>query len=150
MMNKLFQVAMATVLSFGISMTACANEIDDAIEYREAIMGILKWNVKRMGAMVKGQVPFEAKAFAKRAENLAALSQMPLEGFIPGSDKGDTAAKSEIWKEWDKFKAKMEKFQTESAKLAEVAKTATHLREVAPQFVNTVKQCKACHKRYKE
>jgi cytochrome c556 len=151
MMKNLFSVGIAGVLSLGINMAANAHGdmSEDAIEYREAVMEVIVWNFQPMGAMVKGKIPFDAQAFAKRAANLAALSSMPLEGFIPGTDKGDTDAKAEIWENWEDFEAKMAKFEEESGKLAEVAKTATSVEEVAPQFVNTAKTCKGCHKKYK-
>lgn len=152
-MNKLFQLGTAGILSFSLSTTAIAQgniSSEDAIEYRHSIMEVIVWNFKPMVAMVKGKIPFDAQVFANRAANVAFLSQMPLEGFIPGSDKGDTEAKPEIWTNWDDFKAKMIEFQEESAKLAEVAKTATTVKEITPQFAKTGEACKGCHKKYKE
>ena len=147
-MKKLLQVGMAGFLSVGISMAANAVDSEDAIEYRQAVMTLIKWNMGQMGAMLKGKIPFDAEAFAKRAANLAVLSQMPLEGFTPGSDQGYTNADPSIWRNWDDYNAKMVKFQQEAAKLAEVAKTATR-GEIGSQFVNTAKTCKGCHRVYK-
>ena len=147
-MKKLLKVGMAGVLSIGISMAANAVDSEETIEYRQATMTIIKWNVAQMGAMMRGKIPFDAQVFANRAANLAVLSQMPLEGFTPGSDKGDTDAKPKIWQNWDNFNAKMTHFQQEAAKLAEVAKTATRAK-IGSQFVKTVKTCKGCHKKYK-
>jgi cytochrome c556 len=150
-MNKLIKVSLAGVLSFGISMAASADddEIEEAIEYRQAGMEMIAWNFGRMAAMVKGKMPYEAAEFAKRAENVAALSKMSLEGYIPGSDEGDTDAKAKIWTNWADFKAKMVEFENQAVQLADVAKTATTLEEVKPQFKNTA-VCKGCHKKYKK
>ncbi len=38
---------------------------------------------------------------------LAKLSRFPINGFIPGSDFGDTRAQEEIWENWDDFQEKM-------------------------------------------
>jgi len=151
-MNKLLQVSLAGVLSFGISIAASADddEMEEAIEYRQAGMEMIAWNFGRMGAMVKGKMPYNAAAFAERAENVAALSKMALEGFIPISPKGDTDANPKIWTNWADFKAKMDRFEQEAAQLAGIAKTATTLKEVVPQFVNTAKLCKGCHRKYKK
>jgi len=151
-MKKLFSVGMAGVLSLGINMAAYADGdmSEEAIEYRAAAMEMIVWNFKPMGAMVSGKIPFDAQAFAKRAANVAVLSSMPLEGFIPGTDEGDTDAKAKIWENWEDFKAKMVKFEEKSGKLAEVAKTATSVKEVMRPFLNTAKTCKGCHRKYKE
>jgi len=150
-MKKLLKVGIAGMLSLGLSQVANAggDMTEDAIEYRQAVMEIIVWNFRPMGKMVKGKIPYDAQAFAKKAENLAFLSHLPLEGFIPGSDKGETDAKSAIWNNWEDFKAKLEAFQQESAKLAEVAKTATTAKGVKSQFIETAKTCKGCHKPYK-
>lgn len=152
MVNKLKIGLMGTLLSIGINTIANAaeNKTADAIEYRQAAFEVLAWNFGPMGAMVKGKIPFEAKTFAERAANVAFLSKMPLEGFIPGSEQGKTDAKPIIWQEWDDFKAKMGQLQEKSAKLAEVAKTATKVEEVANQFGETAKVCKGCHEKYRE
>jgi len=148
-MKKLFSVSVAGVLLFSMSMVVNAVEPEDAIEYRQAVMKTIVWNMKPMGTMVKGKMPFDAQAFAKRAENLAFLSKLPLEGFVSGSYKGDTDAKPTISDNWHNFKAKMANFEKEATELAKVAKTATALKEVRSQFGDTAKTCKACHKRYK-
>ena len=143
----------SAMLSIAINTIAYAKEQNstaDAIEYRQAAFEVLVWNFGPMGAMVKGKIPFDAQTFAEKAANVAFLSKMPIEGFIPGSDKGETDAKPEIWQNWDDFKAKMGKLQEETAKLAEVAKTATKVEEVAKQFGETGKVCKGCHEKYRE
>jgi cytochrome c556 len=115
-------------------------------------MEVIAWNFKSMVAMVKGNAPFDAATFAMRAENVAALTRnsMPLEGFIPNTHNGDTEAKAEIWKNWDDFKSKMSTLEKEAASLAEVAKTATQLKDVGPQFKKTGEACKGCHEKYKK
>jgi len=103
-----------------------------------------------MAGMVKGEMPFDAKDFALRAERVAFLSTLPLEGFIPDSRVGKTDAKQEIWDNMDDFKSKMETFQTEAAKLAEAAKTASAVDALKPQFGKVGQSCKDCHDNYKE
>jgi len=147
-MKKIFSIAVISTLFFSVAVNAVDSE--DAIEYRQAVMETIVWNVKPMGAMMKGKVPFDTQAFAKRAKNLAFLSGLSLEGFIAGSYDEETDAKANIETNWEDFKAKMADFEKEAAKLAEVAKNATKLKDVGTQFKNTVKTCKACHKKYKK
>mgnify|MGYP003472447718 CR=1 FL=1 len=78
---------------------------EDAIKYRKAGMTMMAAHFGRVAAMANGRAPFDAKAAAENAEIATALSKLPYAGFIAGTDKGDTKAKSEIWTEADKFRA---------------------------------------------
>jgi cytochrome c556 len=64
--------------------------------------------------------------------------------FGEGTDKGDTKANPEIWKEAPKFKEAVDKFQAESVKLAAAAKTGK-LDDLKTAFGNTAATCKGCH-----
>ena len=121
-----------------------------AIEYRKDAFHMIAYHFGPLAGMVKGEKEYNAADFAKNAEAVATLSKFPMNGFIEGSDKGDTEAKEEIWKNMDDFKKKMETFQTEAAALAESAKTATSIDALKPQFGKVGESCKACHKEYKK
>ena len=121
---------------------------EDAIKYRQGVYRVIGWNFGPMAAMAKGEKPYDAAAFARHAEIVAFMSKLPMEGFIPGSDKGETKAKPEIWSDMDDFKAKLEKMQNEAAKLAEVAKGGD-FNAVKAQLGETGKACKACHDKYR-
>ena len=121
-----------------------------AVGYRQGVFHAIAWNFGPMAGMVKGEIPFDAKGFALRAERVAFLSSLPLEGFIPDSGVGKTDAKQEIWDNMDDFKSKMETFQTEAAKLSEAAKTASAIDALKPSFGKVGQSCKDCHDKYKE
>jgi cytochrome c556 len=121
---------------------------EDAIKYRRGVYAVIGWNFRPMATMVKGDRPYDAATFAHNAEIIAYMSKLPLEGFVPGSESGDTKAKPEIWLDMDDFKVKLEKMQGEAAKLAEVAK-AGDFAAVKAQFGETGNACKACHDKYR-
>lgn len=121
---------------------------EDAIKYRRGVYAVIGWNFGPMAAMAKGDRPYDAADFARRAEIVAYMSKLPLEGFVEGSETGDTKAKPEIWLEMDDFKAKLEKMQSEAAKLAEVAKKGD-LAAAKAQLGETGKACKACHDKFR-
>jgi cytochrome c556 len=133
--------------SFTASVFAQAKP-EDAIKYRRGVFAVMGWNFGPMAAMAKGDRPFDAADFARRAEIVAYMSKLPLEGFIAGSETGETKAKPEIWLDQDDFKAKLEKMQAEAAKLAEVAKKGDPAASKA-QLGETGKACKACHDKYR-
>ncbi|HWQ39826.1 MAG TPA: cytochrome c [Burkholderiales bacterium] len=146
-MKRLLQ-ALFTVLFAVSAQYVAAQKPEDAIKYRRGVMAVIGWNFGSMGAMAKGDKPYDAAAFARNAEIVAFMSKLPLEGFTPGSEKGDTKAKPEIWLEMDDFKAKLEKMQAEVAKLADVAKGGD-LNASKAQLGEAGKACKACHDKYR-
>jgi cytochrome c556 len=154
---NIFQKTLAIALGVA-SIAIMSNVVADehkspeeaAVDYRKEAFGMIKYHFGPLVAMVKGEKEYNAADFAKNAEAVATLSKFPMNGFIPGSDKGDTEAKESIWKNMDDFKKKMETFQTEAAALANAAKTATSIDALKPQFGKVGESCKACHKEYKE
>lgn len=133
-----------------LSAQAANPKPEDAVHYRQGVMNAIGWHFKPLGAMVKGEKPFDKDEFLRRAIYLEALAKMPMEGFAPGTDfTADTKAKPEIWKEPAKFKSGMEKLEVQTAKLVEAAKTGK-LDVIKPQFAETAKTCKACHDNFKE
>ncbi|WP_394391993.1 c-type cytochrome [Shewanella woodyi] len=152
-MNKNAKMAiLAVVTSTVLAASVQAGNFkktDDAIEYRQSAFSLLAYNFGDMGAMLKGKKPFDAEVFAMRAENVAALSKLPLEGFTPGSDKGDTEALPKVWTEKADFDAKMLQLQKDSAALAIAAK-ADDKKALKQAFMTTAKNCKGCHDSYKK
>ncbi len=143
----------AAALLMATGLTAQAQDADpkkDAIKYRQGAMAVVGWNFKPMGAMVKGERPFDAKAFAAHAKDLAAVASLDiLAGFLPDSDGPGSKAKPEIWMKWDDFKKKMGDMTRETAKLAEVAKGGDEAA-MKKQFGEAGKTCKGCHDDFKE
>jgi cytochrome c556 len=147
-MKRLPLVLMLAACSALFAGSAIAQKPEDAIKYRQGVYRVIGWNFGAMAAMAKGEKPYDAAAFARHAEIVAFMSKLPLEGFTPGSENGETKAKPEIWLDMDDFKAKLEKMQAEAAKLAEVAKGGD-LAASKAQLGETGKACKACHDKYR-
>lgn len=137
-------IVAALAVCFSAGAFAQQSPEETAIKYRQGVMRIMNWNLAPMGAMVKGDKPFDKAIFARNAARMEAVSTMPLEGFIPGSDKGETKATPEIWTKNDNFKGAMEKMQKEVAKLAQVSK-ASDEAAMKTQFGEVGKTCKGCH-----
>jgi cytochrome c556 len=152
MNNKAKMAILALVSSTVLTTSVQADNFkktDDAIEYRQSAFSLMAYNFGDMGAMLKGKKPFDAQVFAMRADNVAALSKLPLEGFTPGSDKGDTEALAKVWTERSDFDAKMEQLQKDSAALAIAAKSDDK-KALKKAFMATAKNCKGCHDVYKK
>ncbi|QLE84617.1 MULTISPECIES: c-type cytochrome [Shewanella] len=149
------QMKVALIAAAGASVFAAAvqahnfKEPEDAIDYRQSAFSLIAYNFGDMGAMLKGKKPFDADVFASRATNVAALSVIPAEGFIAGSDKGNTEALGKVWSDKADFDAKMKTFQENAAKLAVVAQSGDK-KAIKQAFGNTGKSCKGCHDVYKK
>lgn len=117
---------------------------EDAIKYRKASFTVMAAHFGRIGAMANGRVPFDAKVAAENAAVVETMSKLPWSAFGPGTDKGDTRALPEIWKEQDAFKAGADKMQAEVTKLVAAAKTGS-LDNVKAAFGAAGQTCKACH-----
>jgi cytochrome c556 len=144
----LVAAALAGVL---VSLPAAAQfaKPEDAIKYRKAAFTVLGAHFGRVGAMASGRAPFDAKAAQENAEIAAMVSRLPYTAFGEGTDKGDTRAKPEIWKEGDKFRAAASKMQEEMAKLNAAAKTG-NLDQIKAAFGPAAQSCKACHDDYRK
>jgi cytochrome c556 len=150
MLSKLLLslVAAAGVLS-ALPASAQFQKPEDAIKYRKAAFTVMGAHFGRIGAMVNNRVPFDAKAAAENADIVAEMAKLPFAGFGPGTDKGDTRAKPEIWTEMDKFRGGATKLQEESVKLAAAAKVGTP-EALKAAFGEAAKTCKACHDSYRK
>jgi cytochrome c556 len=97
-----------------------------------------------MHRVIKGINPYDQVAFLRDAERVAFLSKLPKDGFIAGTETGDTKAKPEIWTKAELFKEDNDRLENESAKLAELAKRGD-FEAIKIQFGNVQKACKTCH-----
>lgn len=119
-----------------------------AIKFRRGGYTMIGWYYGPLYHMAKDEMPYDKALFQRNAEYLAVLSKLPKDGFVPGSERGDTKAKPEIWSRSDKFKQVNDRFESEAAKLAEVSKSGDWAA-VKSQFSQLQKTCKACHDDFK-
>lgn len=141
-------LAAATVTLAGPAAAQFAKP-EDAVKYRKGAFTVLGSHFSRIGAMANGRVPFDAKAAAENAAIVESMSKLPWAAFGAGTDKGETRAKPEIWKEEAKFKQDADKMQAEVAKLAVAAKTG-NLDQMKAAFGPAAQTCKSCHDNFRK
>ncbi|MEP7085622.1 MAG: cytochrome c [Betaproteobacteria bacterium] len=122
---------------------------EDAIKLRQSAMKLIGYNFGSVGAMVNDKKPYNKDEAIRNATRIEVLSSQPFEFFVAGTDKGETKAKAEIWKDTDKFRGLAEKFQAEAGKLAQVSRGGD-MAALKTQFGATAQACKACHDDYRE
>ena len=122
---------------------------EDAIKLRQSALRLIGYNFTSIGNMVNDKKPYNKDEAIRNATYIEALASHPWEFFVAGSDKGETKAKPEIWKENDKFKSANERLQQETAKLSQVARTGD-VAALKTQFNATAQACKNCHDSFRE
>lgn len=143
-MKNSMKVVLGMVLAGAVTAAAAqAVPADRAIKFRQGVLTAMGWNMNIMGAMVKGDRPYNKDEFLLRATNLEHLAPMAWEGFVPGSE-ANSKAKPEIWKDAAKFKQHQDALVAASAKLVAAAKTGT-LDAVKGPFGDVGKTCGSCH-----
>lgn len=147
-MKRLFLAVATLGLASALPAAAQFAKPEDAIKYRKAAFTVMGAHFGRVAAMANGRAPFDAKAAAANAEIANMMATLPSAGFIDGTDKGDTRAKPEIWKQRDRFNAAATRMQEEMVKLNAAAKTG-ELAAIKTAAGAVGQACKACHDDYR-
>ena len=149
MKKPLILITAMTFITLALPAAAQFAKPEDAIKYRKASLSVMGTHFSRVGAMATGKAPYDAKAAAENADIAAAMSKLPWAAFTEGSDKGETRAKPEIWKDSAKFKEAGDKMQAELAKLAVAAK-AGNVDALKTAFGPAASTCKGCHDNFRK
>ena len=140
----------ALLVIFGIfigSAWAQFSTPEKAVKYRQSVMFVIGQHFGRLGAMVKGNQPYDQKSFASNTAVIEALAGLPWEAFlVPGSDQGKTTMKSSVLKDPDGLKSLSQQFQIEVGKLSAAAK-GNDFNAIKAQFGAVAQSCKGCHRK---
>lgn len=143
-------IGLAAVALIITAASAQFSKPEEAIKYRQAAMFLIGQHFSRLGAMVKGQQPYDREAFARNAALVETLSKLPWEAFlVAGSDEGETTMKSDVLRNQPKFKEAAEQMETEVAKLVTAA-NADDFNATKAQFGAVGKTCKNCHGEFRK
>ena len=141
---------LALLVIFGILIGAAWAQFskpEKAVKYRQSVMFVIGQHFGRLGAMVKGQQPYDRKSFASNTAVIESLSGLAWEAFlVPGSDQGETTMKSSVLKDPDGLKSLSQQFQIEVGKLSAAAK-GNDLNAIKAQFGAVAQSCKSCHRK---
>ena len=148
-MKLIFPVILVAAFAAHGQANAQFSKADDAIKYRQSALFVMQQNFSRVAAMANGKIPFDAKVAAESATVAEFTSRLPWAAFGEGTEKGDTQAKSEIWKEKTKFNEYANKMQAEMVKLSVAVKTG-NLDSIKAAVSATGGSCKTCHDAYRK
>ncbi len=138
-------LASSTLLA-SVSAQAQFAKPEDAIKYRQSALTVLANHTARLGAMVNGRVPFDAKVAQDNAHVIAVVAALPWAGFGAGTES--PKAKANIWTDAAKFKGNSDKLAADAAKLDAAAKS-NNLDQIKAAFGAYAGNCKTCHDEFR-
>ena len=148
---KLKHVILATIAPALVTGTGIAyaqfKKPEDAIKYRQSAFTVMANSFGKIGAVVKGETPFNKDEVAKNAAVVAMLSTLPWQAFGPGTEGGN--ALPSVWSDNAKFKAAGEKMQLAVANLNTAAQSGDQ-EAIKKAFGAAGATCKGCHDDFKK
>jgi cytochrome c556 len=140
--------ALVGALALGtLGSAVFAAAMDPDVRARQEAMGLVGSNVKKVAAMVKGEVDFDAAAaqaafatIAEKAETVPALFE------TRSNSDPEAEAKDAIWDNWEDFTTKAADLQA----AAEVGTLVDSPEALGASMETLGGACKACHSVYKD
>lgn len=149
--------ALPAVLALALGAGAALAEEADGpfkmqIEARKGIMNYMALNAGTLGAMAKGEVPYDPAAAKAAADALAAAAHLDMSLLWPkGSDNAahqGTEALPAIWAEGSDVGAKIDGLKQASEKMQAAAGTDVEALKTAMGDLGGA--CTACHKAFRQ
>jgi cytochrome c556 len=144
-------IALLAGLTAALAQEKPPSKAEQAIKYRQSVYKVILWNFGPVAGMAQGKIPYDAAEFARRAERVATMAPMLLEGYPEGtaSEPGiKTRARPEIWENRAEFEKLMHDMENKTAALATVAREGDFDKSKAA-FGDAAAACKACHEKFR-
>ncbi len=155
-MNRKIMIALATGAALVAGATAAiSGEAEErAVKARQALMQVYAFNLGQLGAMVKGEMEYNADLAKASADNLVKATTMNGMAMWPkGSSMDDegmagkTWAKADIWADGSDVGEKAKALREAAAQMAEVA--GNGLDAVKGAMGGVGGGCKGCHEKFR-
>ena len=110
-------IAAGVVIALGAVGGAALAQVkpDVLVKQRQSAMTLIGKYFGPLGGMAQGKAPFDAKIVQRNADFLAALVEMPWDGFDPSTKGEKTRARPEVYSDSGKFKEGAERLRSEVA-----------------------------------
>ncbi len=147
-LQKILLASTATVLVLSAGFAVAQfQKPEDAIKYRQSAFTVMANSFGKIGAVVKGEAPYNKDDVAKNAAIVAMISTLPWQAFGPGTEGGK--AQAEVWSNNAKFRAASEKMQLAVVDLNKAAQSGD-LESIKKAFGTAGASCKNCHDDFKK
>lgn len=145
MKKKLLSACVALTLGVGAgyaSSVLAQAKPEVLVKQRQAAMTLQGKYFGPLAAMAQGKAPYNADVAARNAGYLAALSQMPWDGFQASTKDEKSKALPAIYENEAKFKEAQDRFHGAVTKLVAAAKDEAAFKAAAGEVG---KACSGCH-----
>ena len=150
MTKKLLAAGLALALGAAYTLSAVAQAKPDVmVKQRQSAMTLQGKYFGPLAGMSQGKLPYDTNVVERNVSFLDALSQMPWDGFAPGTSGEKSAALPEIWKDAAGFKAAQDKFRGEIGKLVAATKGGNEAM-VKAAIGDLGKTCGGCHNTFRQ
>lgn len=152
MPNPIATLGVAAAIFTGGAGLVAAQDLEQAVQARHSLMTLNGHYLGQLGAMAKGETPYDAAKAEAAAASLAALAMLDESAMWPeGSDNGalgdKTRALPVIWTSYPAITEKMQAFADATAALAKTA--GTDLASLQAGIGPVGKACGDCHETYR-
>lgn len=120
-----------------------------AFEFRDSVMHLLAAKMGEIGGMAREEIPLDEAVFDKDVHDLAALSGMLVEGFMPEGIPAGSRSLPAIWTDWSDFEQKAQDLMDASDGLVEAVEQGG-FNQAMGLVQGTAQTCGACHRIYRE
>lgn len=135
-------VALGLIL--GSTLLLAHSGASGVVKERMDLMKSVGDEMKAIGAMIKGQQPFDAVKIRAGAALIAQKSDEVEALFPEGSLEQPTEALASIWDRWPEFSRLTQRLRQEAQQLSQKAEEGNR-QEVLRQFAALGKVCSGCH-----
>ncbi len=149
-------IALAGFLAFSSNALAMPKEAtsqkqaEASVKHRQALYQLLASNMGPLGAMAKGQIPFDSGTIQTNAVRIEQLADMMSDYLRVDTRKFtvDTAAKDVIWSNFSEVENKIDALRTAAIQLQDVVEAGDESKFRAA-IGNVGASCKGCHDNFK-
>jgi cytochrome c556 len=146
MMKK--QIFTAVVLLLAGMTVSHAQEAEDIIKYREAVMKAYAGHMGASSRIVRGKVDIFKDQLKMHAMSMNSLAKTIGDLFPADSDFGETRAKAAVWEKKDEF-AKAVKANQDAAADFSSAVAGGDMDTIGKSFKVLSDSCKSCHEKFR-
>lgn len=143
-MNFVKKTVFAAALILGGATLVSAMSEDPAVEKRQASMEAMGANMKVLGGMAGGKIPYDMKKAQLAKETIVKESGMIAKNFKKNVITGKSEAKENIWSNWSDFEQKASELGI-AANMLNVSSAAM----IQGSLAKVGGACKACHSEYR-
>jgi cytochrome c556 len=150
-------ISLFAVLAMLVSAQALSQTVESekqakaAVQFRQAILKLMGSNMGPLGAMAKGNIPYNEKVMIKNGRRIEQLGLMMEDYFAPDVRAFDvqTDALDSIWENQADFNQKAQDLVTAAKQVQLVARAGDN--DNYRQKIGALgASCKACHDDYKK